>query len=138
MPLCLGGGITSLREASALIRCGADKIAINSIVYRDPNLVRKIADLFGSQAVVVSVDVRFDKASGRYVLYSNCGRDCEEVSLGDHIDRVIVGGAGEILINSIDRDGTMRGYDLDLIRFVTERSTVPVIACGGAGGYNRL
>lgn len=136
MPLALGGGITTLDDARRLIRHGADKVVVNSAVYRDYGLVRQIAEEFGSQAVVVSVDARRDGAE--YVLYSDCGRAREVAGLDEHLSRSIDAGAGEILITSIDRDGTMEGYDLDLIRRAALNSTIPVIGCGGAGHYMHL
>lgn len=137
MPLALGGGIRSVDDASRLIRAGADKVVVNSAAYRDPELLRRIADRFGAQAVVVSIDVRRGEDGG-YALYSDCGRRREDVGLDEHVERVVEHGAGEILVNSIDRDGTMEGYDLELIRRVVERSPAPVIGCGGAGHYNHL
>lgn len=138
MPLALGGGIRSVDDASRLIRAGADKVVVNSAAYRDPELLRGIADRFGAQAVVVSVDVRREGEDGEYVLYSDCGRRREEAGLDEHVERAVEHGAGEILVNSIDRDGTMEGYDLGLIRRVVAHSPAPVIGCGGAGHYNHL
>lgn len=138
MPLSLGGGITTFDAARGLIRSGADKVVLNSAVYRDPLLISRVADSFGSQAVIVGVDVRRDDGSGGYALYSNCGRVAEGVGLGEHLERVTAAGAGEILINSIDRDGMMTGYDIPLLRQVSEAVGVPVIGCGGAGHYNHL
>lgn len=138
MPLALGGGIRSVEDASKLIRAGADKVVVNSAAYRDPDLLRGIADRFGAQAVVVSIDVRRDPDGGDYVPYSDCGRRREDVGLDEHVERVVEHGAGEILVNSIDRDGTMEGYDLELVRRVVAHSPAPVIGCGGAGHYNHL
>jgi imidazole glycerol-phosphate synthase subunit HisF len=138
MPLALGGGITGLDDASRLIRHGADKVVVNSAVYRDTRLVRMIADEFGAQAVVVGVDARWNDATGDYVLFSDCGRQAESVPLEEHVGRVVASGAGEILITSIDRDGTMTGYDVALIRRVTHLVPVPVIGAGGAGHVNHL
>ena len=138
MPLSLGGGICTARDAVLLIRSGADKVIINSAVYRDYNLVRAIADEVGSQAVIVSVDVRRDPDNNRYILCSDCGRRAELVGLEEHLDRVLACGAGEILINSIDQDGMMQGYDIALLRRVVEAAGVPVIGCGGAGHYEHL
>jgi imidazole glycerol-phosphate synthase subunit HisF len=138
MPLALGGGISSLHDAARLIRHGADKVVVNSAAYRDPDLVRAIADEFGSQAVIVSIDARLDEASGEYVFCSDCGRIAEPVSLDEHVDRMVAAGAGELLVNSIDRDGTMQGYDVELIGRVVARVPVPVIGAGGAGHYNHL
>ncbi len=138
MPLALGGGITSATDAARLIQHGADKVVVNSAVYRDDGLIGEIAAEFGTQAVVVGIDVRRNGADGTYHLFSDCGRRLESVSLAAHVERVIAAGAGEILINSIDRDGTMTGYDLALLRQVVDLARVPVIGCGGAGHYNHL
>ncbi|HLE56290.1 MAG TPA: imidazole glycerol phosphate synthase cyclase subunit [Rhodothermia bacterium] len=138
MPLSLGGGITSFESAARLIRSGADKVVLNSAAYRDRQLITTIADSFGSQAVIVGIDVRADEAEGDYTLYSDCGRAAEDVSLEAHLERVIAAGAGEILINSIDRDGMMSGYDIPLLKRVAAAVSVPVIGCGGAGHYNHL
>jgi len=136
MPLALGGGIRTVADAEWLIRSGADKVVINSAAYREPELLSRISARFGRQAVIASIDVR--RSAERYDLYSDCGRVLESVSLEAHIAAVVAHGAGEILINSIDRDGTMQGYDIELIRLVTERVAVPVIACGGAGNYDHM
>lgn len=138
MPLALGGGVRTLQDAELLIKNGADKIVTNSVCYRDKSLISRVADKFGSQAVIVSVDARYNEANVRYELYSDCGRHLENVSLGEHIKAVVENGAGEILINSIDRDGMMSGYDLKLIKIVAELSSVPVIACGGAGNFEHM
>jgi cyclase len=138
MPLSLGGGITSYDSAASLIRSGADKVVLNSAPYRDPELITKIAESFGSQAVIVGLDARRDATSGEYTLYSDCGRRAEAVSLEAHLERVIAAGAGEILVNSIDRDGMMNGYDISLLNRVVSAVQVPVIGCGGAGHYNHL
>ena len=138
MPLSLGGGIRSVADAGRLIQHGADKVVVNSAIYRDYGVLRRIADEFGSQAVIASVDVRWDEPHERYALFSDCGRACEPISLEEHLERVVSAGAGEVLVNSIDRDGTMSGYDLALIKSVVARVTIPVIACGGAGHYNHL
>jgi len=84
------------------------------------------------------VDARLDAASGEYALYSDCGRNAEPVSLAAHLERVVAAGAGEILINSIDRDGMMNGYDIPLLKKVASAVPIPVIGCGGAGHYNHL
>jgi cyclase len=136
MPLALGGGIRTLRDAEVLIRNGADKVVVNSMAYRDPQLLGAIAEKFGAQAVVASIDVR--RQDGGWTPCSDCGRKREDVALLDHVARVIAAGAGEILLNSIDRDGTMTGYDVPLIASVVRASTIPVIGCGGAGHYEHM
>lgn len=136
MPLSLGGGINRIADAELLIRHGADKVVVNSATYRAPELIEEIAGKFGSQAVVVSIDARRE-AEG-HGLYSDCGRRREAIGLEEHVARVIERGAGEILVNSIDRDGTMSGFDVELIEAVVKRSPIPVIACGGAGHYEHM
>ena len=136
MPLALGGGVASLKDAEILIRHGADKVVVNSVLYREPGLARAIADKFGSQAVVASIDVR--REGDDWALFSDCGRRREPITLLDHVARLIEEGAGEILLNSIDRDGTMSGYDVPLIKRVVAASSIPIIACGGAGDYEHM
>ena len=138
MPLSLGGGVTSYDSAARLIRSGADKVVLNSAAYSDPQLITSIADAFGSQAVIVSIDARLDSTSGEYTVYSDCGRKAEAVTLDAHLEKVVAAGAGEIFINSIDRDGMMNGYDIPLLKKVASAVSIPVIGCGGAGHYNHL
>lgn len=138
MPIAIGGGIRSASDAAELIRTGADKVVINSAAYRCTELITQTADTFGAQAVILSVDARLDPSSGAYHLYSDCGRLRENLNLAEHIGRCTEAGAGEIMIQSIDRDGTMEGYDIGLIRQVKEIATIPVIAAGGSGNYSHL
>jgi len=137
MPLSMGGGIRSLADAELLIKNGADKVVVNSACYRDDGLVTRIAEKFGSQAVVVSIDVR-GTADGGWQPFSDCGRQVEARSLQEHLHAVVQRGAGEIFINSIDRDGTMTGYDIPLIQETMRHAGIPVIACGGAGDYTHM
>jgi len=138
MPVAFGGGIHSFEDAAFLIKNGADKVVINSAAYATLEVLTRTSDRFGAQAVIIGMDARRDPDSGRYRLYSNCGRTAEDVSLADHVGRCISAGAGEIFIQSIDRDGTMDGFDIALIKQVMEVATVPVIACGGSGNYGQL
>ena len=138
MPMAMGGGITTAAEAAELIRTGADKIVVNSVAYRDLSVVRDTAAVFGAQAVIVSLDARWDEEAGRYRLYSDCGRFPEPVSIADHVQRCVEAGAGEVMIQSIDRDGTMEGYDVRLVREVMKVARIPVIAAGGSGNYAHL
>lgn len=135
IPISVGGGISSASDVAELIRAGADRAVVNSVAYRNLNVITDIASAFGVQAVIASIDVRYDNG---YRLYSDCGRTLEPTSLADHVRRCIDAGAGEIMIQSIDRDGTMQGYDIGLIRAVKEITTVPVIAAGGSGNYDHL
>lgn len=136
VPLSAGGGITRFDDAARLIEVGADKIVINSAAYRDPALLGAVAQAFGRQAVIVGIDVR--QEGHDYSLWSACGERHETPRLEDHIRNVIAAGAGEIMIQSIDRDGVMGGYDLDLLRRVTAVSSVPVIAAAGGGHFLHL
>lgn len=138
MPLSVGGGITSFEDAAFLIARGADKIVINSAAYSDKALLSQIADRFGNQAVVVSVDVRLDEGTGRHELFADCGRRVIDVDLAKHIADCTAAGAGEFFVQSIDRDGTMSGYDLPLLRAAVQATTAPVIGCGGSGNYEHL
>jgi len=138
MPMAMGGGITTAEEAAFLILNGADKIVVNSIAYGDSSVITKTADTFGAQAVVVCVDVRFDEERGDYVLYSDCGRRAQHVGLEEHVEHIIAAGAGEVMIQSIDRDGMMKGFDIALTQRVMAVSTAPVIAAGGSGNYEQM
>lgn len=136
MPLAIGGGVRSVNGMHRLLKNGADKVVVTTAALENPFLIREGAVEFGSQCIVVGLDVRLIK--GRYVLFSHSGRLQWEISLDEHIAVCQEMGAGEFFINSIDCDGKMKGYDLDLIRFVVERASIPVIACGGAGTFMHL
>ncbi len=130
VPLSVGGGISSVAQAKELLWSGADRIVVNSVAYENPDAVSAIASTFGAQSIVVSIDVD----GGR--LFAN--RILRNVSLSEHVRRCIDAGAGEIMIQSIERDGTMGGFDIELTRMVMEMSSVPVIAAGGSGNYEHL
>jgi cyclase len=136
IPISAGGGINSLNDTIELIKSGADKIVVNSICYKNYNLINTISSKCGRQAVVASIDVK--KINDKYVLFSNCGREREDISLEDHIKKLIDNDVGEILINSIDCEGTMNGPDENLIAKVCNISTVPVISSGGIGNYDHI
>jgi len=138
MPMAMGGGITTAEEASFLILNGADKVVINSAAYHRPQVIAQTAERFGAQAVIVCIDAAWDAEARAYRLYSDCGRRREEVALEPHVKRCAEAGAGEIMIQSIDRDGTMSGYDLRLIRLAMQATTLPVIGAGGSGNYEHL
>lgn len=136
VPFTVGGGIRSVDDAARLIRAGADKVAINTAAYRDPGLLAEVARRYGRQAVVLSVDVL--REGEDWVLRSDCGRQPETRALLDWLQEAVAQGAGEILLNSIDRDGRMNGYDVALLDKVAHAVDVPVIACGGAGSFVHL
>ncbi len=131
MPLAVGGGIQSLDDADLLFRSGADKIIINSGFYSNPNLISEIATKYGSQSVVFSLDVV--KTNDCYFSVSNSGTKIQSVLAQQTAITAVKCGAGEIILNSVDRDGTMRGYDLDLVHMISQNLDVPVIAAGGCG-----
>lgn len=137
-PLTIGGGTNSFEDAAALISSGADKVVVNTAAYRNKGLITQVAERFGAQAVIIGIDVRRDPMSGRAVLYSDCGAAIEAVTLEDHLDACVAAGAGEIMIQSIDQDGSMKGYDLALLRSVVDRVKLPVIGVGGSGDYEQL
>jgi cyclase len=137
MPMAYGGGITTLEQVRRIFEFGFEKVIINSAAYKNPNLVAEAAAIFGSQSIVGCVDVR-KTLLGRYELCSVSARVMEKVSLSEHVAALTKSGVGEILVNAIDRDGTMGGYDLKLLREVSLAVTVPVIACGGAGNVDHF
>lgn len=136
VPLTAGGGISYLDDASRLFAAGADKVLVNSAAYNSPLLIESIAARYGSQSLVVGVDVRIEDSD--FVLYSDCGRNKELFSLEKHISAVINNGAGELFIQSIDYDGVMGGYDINLLKRVVSISSIPVIAAGGAGHFMHI
>jgi len=137
MPLTVGGGVSTLTEASLLLTQGADKVVINSAAYRNEDLITQVAERFGVQAVVVGIDIKRG-SSGKISLWSCCGERLEKVTLEEHMRICEKQGAGEFLIQSIDQDGMMAGYDLDLLTTATNTSKVPIIGCGGSGNYSHL
>lgn len=136
VPLATGGGIGDLKDAERLFEVGADKVVVNSAAYRSPNILTDIATRYGCQAMVVGIDVLVEQST--YTLYSDCGRSRETATLERHIAAVAAAGAGELMVQSIDRDGVMQGYDLELLQRVVAVSTVPVIAAAGAGNFQHL
>jgi cyclase len=137
VPLTVGGGITGIGQIQKLLRAGADKICVNTAAYADPGLVEEAAKRFGAQCVVASVDAR-RKEDGSYVCFSHSGTVATGRRPDEWAKELENRGAGEILITSIDRDGTMTGYDLELIRQVVRSVNLPVIASGGAGNYEHM
>jgi cyclase len=137
VPLTVGGGINNLQQIVDLLRAGADKISINSAAFATPELINRAATRFGAQCVVASIDARRHE-DGSYSVFSRSGtHDCRR-DLCSWACEMADRGAGEILLTSIDRDGTMQGYDLKLVQQVTSRVDIPVIASGGAGNYQHM
>jgi cyclase len=134
MPFGVGGGIRTVEEMRALLKAGAEKVSINSAAVESPELIKAGSEIFGAQSITVSIDVRRNWM-GQYVVYTHSGNNKTKWQAVDWARRAAELGAGEILINSIDRDGTCDGFDLTLIRAVADAVEIPVIACGGAGKY---
>jgi len=136
IPFTVGGGIRAVADAGAALRAGADKVSVNTAAVRDPALVSRLAESFGSQCVVAAVDVR--RRGERLTVMVNGGREETPLEAIEWIRRLESLGAGEILLTSMDRDGTGLGYDLDLLREASAAVSLPVIASGGAGNLGHL
>ncbi|MGV3458539.1 imidazole glycerol phosphate synthase subunit HisF [Sphingomonas sp.] len=137
MPLTVGGGVRSVEDARALLLAGADKVAVNSAAVARPELVADIAEKMGSQCVVASVDAR-QVEPGRWEVFTHGGRKPTGIDAVEHALNLARLGAGELLVTSMDRDGTRDGYDLPLIRTIADQVRVPVVASGGVGGLADL
>ncbi|MBS0502229.1 MAG: imidazole glycerol phosphate synthase subunit HisF [Proteobacteria bacterium] len=137
MPLTVGGGVRSVEDARALLLAGADKVAVNSAAVARPDLVAELADRFGSQCVVASVDAR-TVGNGRWDVFTHGGRRETGIDAVAHAVRLAELGAGELLVTSMDRDGTQGGYDLALTRMIADAVSVPVVASGGVGELAHL
>ncbi|WP_374296507.1 imidazole glycerol phosphate synthase subunit HisF [Sphingomonas sp.] len=136
MPLTVGGGVRSADDARALLLAGADKVAVNSAAVTRPEIVADIAERFGSQCCVASIDAR--RAGDGWEVFTHGGRRATGIDAVEHALRLADLGAGELLVTSMDRDGTRGGYDLDLIRAIADRTSVPVVASGGVGTLDDL
>jgi cyclase len=132
VPMTVGGGIRSVEDAVQVLRAGADKLAVNTAAVARPQLITEIARTFGSQCMVLSVEAR-QVGPGRWEVFTDNGREYTGLDVVDWIRKGVDLGAGEILLTSIDREGTRKGFDIDLVRQVTEAVAVPVIASGGMG-----
>lgn len=137
VPLTVGGGVSSIEDIRQLLLTGADKVSINTAAYANPGLISEAAALFGSQCVVAAIDFRCHE-DNRYECYSHCGRVNTGLDPVAWAQEVEWRGAGEILLTSIERDGAMQGYDLQLTSKVTQAVSIPVIASGGAGSYDHM
>ena len=137
MPLTVGGGIRSVEDMYAMLRAGADKISINSAALANPDLIRAGAEKFGSQCIVVSIDAK-KVAPDQWQVFSHGGRKSTGLDAVEWAKRAVSLGAGEIVLNSIDADGTKAGFDLEITRRVSESVSVPVVASGGAGKLEHM
>jgi cyclase len=137
MPLTVGGGVRTVEDARALLLAGADKVAVNSAAVSRPEVVADIAQVFGSQCVVASVDAR-RKEGGGWEIFTHGGRRATGIDAVEHAVRLAELGAGELLVTSMDGDGTQAGYDLELTRTIADAVSIPVIASGGVGTLDHL
>jgi cyclase len=136
IPLTVGGGISSLEHIELLLKAGADKVSLNSVVYENPRLVTEAAERFGAQCIVVSIDYRI--AGSGLQCFSHSGTRAQNIDPSELAVRLAESGAGEILLTSIDSDGMMNGFDIPTIKRVSESVSIPVIASGGASEYRDL
>jgi cyclase len=137
IPLTVGGGVRQVEDVRKLLNAGADKVSINTSAVENPDLVERAAHRFGSQAIVVAIDARAS-GPGRWEVYTHGGRRARGLDVVEWAAEMAARGAGEILLTSMDRDGTRSGFDLGLTRAVTDAVTVPVIASGGVGSLEHL
>lgn len=137
MPFAVGGGINNIDSIIRLIQAGAEKVVINSAAITNPNLIREASETFGNQSIIVSVDVK-KNIFGKFKIAINGGSTLVDKDIVAHVKEMESMGAGEIMINSVDNDGLMMGYDLSLIKSITDSVSIPVIACGGAGTINHF
>ena len=136
MPLTVGGGINRLEDIRKLLQAGADKISINTGAVSRPEVVREAAESFGSQCIVVAIDAK--RSGAGWEVFTHGGRNPTGIDACEWAEKMAASGAGEILLTSMDRDGTKEGYDLELTRTIAERVSVPVIASGGVGNLEHI
>jgi len=134
MPITYGGGIKTLKDMEQLFRAGIEKVSINTHAALNPNIIKSASNEFGSQSIIVAMDVKWNGQG--YEIYTNCGQKKQKVDLISYVLKMVDLGAGELLINSIDKDGAMSGYDIKLVKKITSCIHVPVIALGGASNLN--
>jgi cyclase len=138
MPLTVGGGLRTVADIEAMLKAGADKVSLNTAAIKRPELVAEAAERFGAQCIVVAIDAKREPDGKSWRVYTHGGRNPTELDAVSWARRVVELGAGEILLTSMDRDGTGDGYDIELTRAVSDAVTVPVIASGGAGTLAHL
>lgn len=131
IPLTVGGGINTIDDFDRVLKCGADKVSVNSGAIKNPALVHKAAEKYGSQCVVLSADVK--RVDGKFMVFSKGGRENTGMEAIGWIKECVVMGAGEVVVNSIDTDGVKKGFDIEMLKAVEDAVNVPVIASGGAG-----
>jgi cyclase len=137
MPFSVGGGIKSFENAKSIFDAGTEKVILNNASFSNPQLITKIAEHYGNQSIIVSIDIK-KNILGKYYIASENGSKKQNIDLMEYIDLVIEKGAGEIFLNFIDLDGTYQGYNIELIEKVNIKSSIPVIACGGASSIRDM
>lgn len=141
MPLTVGGGVRATEDVRALLEAGADKVSINTAAVNDRQLVRRAAEKFGAQCIVVAIDAKRVSANGdvpRFEIFTHGGREPTGIEAISYAEEVVSLGAGEILLTSMDRDGTREGFDIELTSAIADAVSVPVIASGGVGTLQHL
>jgi len=138
MPFCYGGGVTSVLEAKKIINLGAEKVALSAAAINNFDLLKQIAEAVGMQSVVVVLDVKKKGLLGSYELFTHNGKNATGIKLKDFLKKLDKAAVGEIVVNSIDRDGKMDGYDMALIELVRENTEVPITVLGGAGSFQDI
>ena len=131
IPLTVGGGINTVEDFDRVLKCGADKVSVNSGAIRNPDLIKQAAEKYGNQCVVISADIK--RVDGQFHVFAKGGREDTGLEAISWIKRCVENGAGEVVVNSIDTDGVRGGFDLELLKLVCDAVNVPVIASGGAG-----
>lgn len=137
VPVTVGGGIRSVEDVGDLLRAGADKVAVNTAAVRRPQLITEVARRYGSQCMVLSIEAK-QQAKDHWEVYTDCGRERSGLDAREWAQRAVELGAGEILVTSIDREGTRKGFDVELTRAIAASVTVPIIASGGYGELQHL
>lgn len=136
IPLTVGGGINTVEDFDRVLKCGADKVSVNSGAIKNPMLIKEAAQKYGNQCVVISADVK--RVDGRFLVFAKGGRENTGIEAISWIKKCVDLGAGEVVVNSIDTDGVKGGFDIELLKQVVEAVNVPVIASGGAGSINHF
>jgi len=134
MPFAVGGGIKNIKQVETLLKLGAERVIINSNAIIKPNFINELVKEFGSSSIIVSIDIK-KNIFGTYKVYYNCGTKKSDINLVDYLKYVENQGAGEVFFQSISNDGTYKGYDIDLIKYVSEHTTIPIIPCGGCSSF---
>jgi cyclase len=137
MPLSYGGGVRELQDIKTIFNLGVEKVVLNTYAIENPDFIREASERFGSQSIVVAIDAKRN-TFGKYEVFSHAGKHRTKLNLIHHAKEMERLGAGEIFLNSVERDGTTEGYDIEMIRKVTESVSIPVIACGGAGNIEHF